>query len=129
MSHLPEQLEPTVNLFPRERNQSLSSETFYGKASHHPAVIHGSLQHFRRHQALRSDVAKKTAGKSVARARRIVHFFQRERRRPEGMSAHTERMISKENSCPILSVLDHPRPRPFVEDPARSPQQVVLAGK
>ena len=45
------------------------------------------------------------------------------------MPAHPEGMVAKENRRAILAVLDHQRPWPFVEDPAGSAQQVVLAGK
>src|SRR5438552_11699340 len=113
MRHLPEQLEPAINLFARERHQAFSSEALNGKTSHHTTVIHSSLQYFCGHHALRSDVSQKTAGKGVARAGGIVHLFQRQRRSAEGMSTHPERMVATENSRPILAVLDHQRARPF----------------
>src|SRR5438477_11177495 len=105
MRHLPEQLEPAIDLFPRERHQAFSSEALHGKTSHHSTVIHASLQCFRCHHALRSDVSQKSAGKGVARTGGIVHFFQRQRRSTEGMSAHPERMVAEENSRPVLTVL------------------------
>src|SRR5437763_6832595 len=128
MGHLTEELNTLVNLFPGERDQALGTEALDGKAAHHSAIEHSPLQHLCGHRALRSDVPQKAAGKGVTRARRIVYLFQRQGGRAERMPAHPEGMVAKEDCRAILAVLYHQRPWPFVEDPAGSAQQVVLAG-
>ena len=80
---LAEKDEAVVDLLAGELLQPLGAKALARKRAHHAAVKHGAPKGGRRELGLRGQIAEEPAGKAVARAGRVDHFFQRQRRRTE----------------------------------------------
>src|ERR1019366_3965751 len=108
MRNLPEQFKPRVNLLARHRLQALGAEALARKRSHYAAIEHRPAKHRRRQLRLRCEIPVEPSCKRIARARRVYHLGQRQRRRPErprGRCASWERTLSKKRRRAELPVL------------------------
>src|ERR1700720_2596912 len=78
---LPEKVKAFVDLLPRHMLQTFCSEAFNRERTHHSTVEHSRAKDRRGQLRLRCKVAVEAASKGVARAGRINHLGQRQRRR------------------------------------------------
>src|SRR5207244_7364683 len=111
MSEFAEDLEAGVNLVACQRLQALGTETLDGEGSHDPAVEESALDDLAIQLWLRGDVSHEPAGKRVAGAGWVFHFFNWQCGCAEGMSADPNGPFAEENRGTVFTMFDNQRLR------------------
>src|ERR1700745_2712822 len=128
---LPEKVKALVNLLLRPFFQTLRSEAFHCKRTHHAAIKHSRTKHRRRQFRLRSNIAIETSGERIARPRRIDSFGQRQRRRTKWTREFRigERPATEERSRAVFAMLHHKCLWPNAKYFFRRYDNIALAGE
>ena len=124
-----EELETGIDLFAGQRLEALGAETLDGERSHDPSIEQSALQYFAIQFLLRGDVAHESAGERISRTGWILHFFDGQRGRAEGMTADAERPFAEENCGAIFSVLDDQSLRAHGENFLRGAREIGLVSE